>query len=89
MEKQIEYAAKLNDQIAEMFNNEDCDNYIDKTEFQDEKNLKDFVHAFANFTCCNLFNKLTGNDKNLLEFNQIANQLVFEFATREKEEKPE
>lgn len=79
MKKELQYAAKLNDQIVSMFN-EDSENYIDINEFEDEGNATAFFHALANVMPTLLFNKVTNDDKNLLEFNQLANQLVFQFS---------
>lgn len=79
MEKEYQYAVKLNDQIVAMFN-EDSENYINIDELEDEENATAFLHALANVMPTRLFNKLTNNDKNLLEFNHIANQLVFQFS---------
>ena len=86
MEKEVEYAVKLNDQIAEIFR-EDSENYINMEEFEDGENATAFIHALANIMPARLYNKLTNSDKNLLEFNHIANQLVFQF-TKMKIEKP-
>jgi len=79
MEKEFEYAVKLNDQIAAMFN-EESENYIDINELENEENAVAFFHALANIMPTRFFNKLTNDDKNLLQFNHVANQLVFQFA---------
>ena len=75
--KQDQYALKLLSQIGEVFQ-EDCDNYISVEEMQDEDNATDFIHALANIIPTHFFNKLTGNESNMLEFNHMANALVFQ-----------
>jgi len=80
MTKQMDFAVKILSQINEMFNDEDCENYIEKEELIEF--ATEFMHAFAN-TAPNLFyNKLTGEERNVLEFNHTANQLCFQFATK-------
>lgn len=79
MEQEYQYAAKLYDHIISIFN-EDSENYINLDELEDEENATAFIHALANVMPTRFFNKLTNNEKNLLEFNHIANQLVFQFS---------
>ena len=80
--KSIEYAAKIQFQIMELFNpeTEGASTHIDMKEFNDEKNLKAFLHGLT-MASTNLFNKLVQEDKNFLEFNHVANLLCFEFMT--------
>lgn len=79
MEKEFEYAHKISAQIADMFNEDECSNSIDIEELANGNNLKCFIHALATIVPCLLFEKLTGQEKNSLEFNHLANMLVFEF----------
>lgn len=53
---------------------------ITPSELIHEENLKWFIHALANMVPTHIYNKLSGQEKNCLEFNYVANQLVFEFA---------
>lgn len=79
-EKWIKYAALIQCQIIAMFD-DDSDNHINKKEFNDGENLKQFFHALSSVVPASLFNTFTGDDKNFLEFNHVANQLCFEFMT--------
>lgn len=79
MEKQFEYAAALTEHLAEIFN-EDSLSYIDAAELNEGDNLTHFIHALANIVPCHFFNKVTGDEKNNLEFNHIANQIVFQYS---------
>ena len=80
-EKHLQYAAMLSGKIAEIFD-EDSEYHIDQKELQDSDNLTHFFHALANIMPNHLFNKITGDDKNNLEFNHIANQLVFQYSKK-------
>lgn len=80
-EKHLQYAAMLSGKIAELFDEDsESDFHIDKQELQEGENLTHFFHALANMMPTHIFNKITGDDKNYLEFNHIANQLVFQYS---------
>ena len=81
-EKHLQYAAMLSRKIAEIFD-EESEYHIDQEELQEGDNLTHFFHALANIMPTHLFNKITGNDKNNLEFNHIANQLVFQYSKKQ------
>lgn len=79
-EKYLQYAAMLTGKVSELFDEDvESDYHIDQNEFKDDSNLTDFIHALANVMPTHLFNKVTGGDKNQLEFNHIANQLCFQY----------
>ena len=81
-EKHLQYAAMLSGKIAEIFD-EESEYHIDQEELQEGDNLTHFFHALANIMPNYLFNKITGDDKNNLEFNHIANQLVFQYSKKQ------
>lgn len=82
-EKHLQYAAMLSGKIAELFDEDsESDFHIDQQELQEGDNLTHFFHALANIMPTHLFNKITGDDKNDLEFNHIANQLVFQYSKK-------
>lgn len=81
-EKHLQYAAMLSGKIAEIFD-EESGYYIDQEELQEGDNLTHFFHALTNVMPTHLFNKITGDDKNHLEFNHIANQLVFQYSKKQ------
>lgn len=86
MEKSIQYAALISSQLAEMFQ-EDSPNHIDLKELlKDGENIKAFLHALSNIVPCVIYNNWCKENKNNLEWNHIANQLVFENAKFDKEE---
>lgn len=70
-----EYGAKIFSHITEIFN-EECEHYIDK----EECDLTLFFHALSTTVPNILFNRLTNDDKNNLEFNHLMNQLCFQFS---------
>lgn len=81
MEKQFEYAIKIQQKIGELFDKDSDGTTID--DLQEDVNLTHFFHALANLVPTNMFNKITGEEKNHLEFNHIANQLVFQYSKKE------
>ena len=83
-EKWMTYAVLIQEQICEMFQS-GSNNHIDSSELQDENNLKDFLHALMNVVPCSVYGKLTGDEKNFLETNHIANQLCFEYMSKKDE----
>lgn len=83
MTKEIEYAVKLNEQIAAMFD-EDCENYINPSDFDEENNATAFFHALANVMPTRFYNKMTNSDEDVLAFNHIANRLCFQFSNVSK-----
>lgn len=74
MDKKTEYCALILTKIGEMF--EDDENLL--ADISEGNNCTDFFHAFANMATTNLYNDLTSSDLNMLQFNHIANQLVFQ-----------
>ena len=81
-EKWMQYAVLIRCQISEMFKDE-CENHISLEELQEEDNIKHFIHALATVVPTMVYNKFTETESNTLEFNHIANHLVFEFTTKE------
>ena len=79
MEKHIDYAVKLGMAVATVFD-EKSDYHIKQSDFENDDNLKAFLHALANIVPNQMYETLTGEDKNNLEFNHIANHLVFEYS---------
>lgn len=78
--KETEYAIKLQEQIIQVFDS-DSENFIDPNELiNSDENTTAFIHALANMVPTRIFNKLTNDNKNTLEFNHIANHLVFQFS---------
>lgn len=83
-EKWMTYAALIQSQLVAMFK-DDCENHISLDELSEEENAKHFIHAMATVAPALIFNKLTDDDKDLLQFNHAANTLCFEFLTSEKQ----
>ena len=77
-ERQVQYLAKILAAIQEGCFDKEAPNKIDLKDFNDEEKLTDFIHALANCVPNQIFGKLTGSEVNNLEFNHIANQLVFQ-----------
>jgi hypothetical protein len=80
MEQTSRYALILIGKIQELFDeNSESDFHIDQEELQEGENLTHFFHALANMMPNHIYNNVTGDYKNNLEFNHIANQLVFQY----------
>ena len=82
-EKYLEYAALITSSIGNMFE-EGSDYYIDNKEFAEGDNLTHFLHALANVVPTHIFNDITGDNKNQLEFNHTANHLCFQYGKIEE-----
>jgi hypothetical protein len=84
--KAEQYTARIVDQLTEMFKDESCSNHIPLSELSEGDNLKCFIHAMSCASAM-MFCKLTGEEKNWLEFNHVANSLCFEFMVKNDNEK--
>jgi hypothetical protein len=80
MKNHDQYAVKILGALNEVFN-EDSEYFIGIEELKDQDNLPEFFHALANTVPNMVYEKITGDDKNNLEFNHLANQLCFQFCT--------
>lgn len=83
-EKKLQYSVMIQTQLAEMLQDENCDNYIE--DWQD--NLTEFFTA-AIIAISNLQNRITGNKKNYLEFSYLVNQLIVQHIIEQREDKTE
>jgi len=79
----MHYTALLASAILDAIQNEDSEFYMDIKELKNDDNMTEFSHALLNLAPMMVFQKLTGNDGNILELNHIANQLVFQFSKEE------
>lgn len=84
MNKAEQYAAKITAHLAEMFEG-DCEHKIDLSELGEGNNATDFTHALANIAPNLFINRLTGQRKNLLQFNHMANHLCFQYLKSDTE----
>jgi len=78
-EKRLQASYKILEALNELINEDDS---INKMINED---LTSFIHVVANHVPTMVFEKLTGQDKNLLEFNYIANQLCFQYMKKSEE----
>jgi hypothetical protein len=76
-----EYAVKIAAQLQEIFN-EGSENYIDLQKLMTDNTATDFMHALANIVPAMVYNKLTGEELNSLDFNHIANKLCFQYSKK-------
>ena len=79
--KEFQYATLLIGAIGEMFQG-DSDFSIDEEDLMEDDNLTHFFQALANVAPTHLYNKLTGENVNQLEFNHVANRLCFQYARK-------
>lgn len=75
-EKWMQYAAQINDKMVELLQDE-ID--IESKDFD----ATQFFHALATACPTMLYNKLTNNSVEMLEFNHIANRMCFQFQTKQ------
>ncbi len=74
----MEYAVKLQDAIATML--EDDESMTQ--ELAEGENATAFFHALSTIMPCNMYNKMTGNDEDVLGYNHITNRLCFQFSKK-------
>lgn len=79
----ISFASRLTLAIEDLLSNEDSEFHINVSELEEGQNLTDFIHALGNLVPATIYTKLTNDDKNLLEFNHLANKLCFQYGKRE------
>lgn len=81
-EKKLQYSVMIQTQLAEMLQDENCNNYIE--DWQD--NLTEFFTATI-IAISNLHNRITGDKKNYLEFSYLVNQLIVQHIIEQREDK--
>jgi|GEM_PF-6785374 len=75
--KQEQYFIKLLSAVNEVFD-EDSEHYIGLEDLKEGENLTDFFHVLGNMMPNYIYNKLTGENENILSFNHIANTLIIQ-----------
>ena len=81
-EKCTEYAIKITNALAEIFN-EESENFINPKELSKGSNLTHLIYVLANVVPTEIYNKLSKDDKDLLDFNYLANRLIFQYSHSE------
>ena len=84
MDKHKQYTGKILAQLEQLFD-EKCDNHISVEELAEGDNANAFIHALATLAPGFIYSKLTAQNVDALEFNHIANNLVFQYTILEKE----
>lgn len=79
---------KLVSAVLKVFD-EDGDFFIDKNDFDDDDNGTLFMHALSNLVPHFLYEQLTGDKVDALEFNHIANKLCFKYGQKVIDERTE
>ena len=82
MNKKEQYTLHIFSHLQQLFQ-EDCENYIEIIPEDDDLTL--FFHCLTAAGCM-LFNRITGNDFNMLKFNQLQNSLCFQYANEKEVE---
>ena len=84
MKKEDEYAVKIMAKIQELFEEDSEGETIDKEELMKGDNMTHFIHAMSNIAPLMVYSRFTGDKSvNILSFNHIANQLIFQYAKKE------
>ncbi len=76
--KQMQITAKILEVINELINEDDT------VKKMIDEDLTDFIHVITNHVPTMIFNRMTGDDKNLLQVNHIANQLCFQYMKKDE-----
>lgn len=80
--KKILYAATIQSHLADMLQDEECIYYLDDW----QEHVTEFMTAI-NMAACNMYNKITGDNKTFLEFSYIVNQLIVQHIIEQREDK--
>lgn len=83
MRKETEYAMLIIDTIANELADEESSLHRIGTEVGD--NANEFFYALSTLAPLHVYNKLTGEDLDPLEFNHVMNRLIFQFAGKEED----
>ena len=78
--KYIQFASQITAVLADAMENEDNPNYMEIK----EKDLTEFIHALSTVAPNMIFNNITGQNLNNLEFNHVANKLCFQFMKKDQ-----
>lgn len=76
-EIQIQFQVKILSALESVFD-EESDYYIDVDKVSKDGNLNDLFHVLGTRVPQYLFNKITGQSPDPLEFNHICNKLIFQ-----------
>lgn len=80
MKKSEEYALKMLNCLNKLFD-EDSENHIEN--LIDDDNATEFIHALANLMPTLIYKRLTGENITTIDFNHIANRLIFQNAVKD------
>ena len=78
--KMAEYAMLINEAVAEMIEEKSL-----SEELGDSENLTTFIHALATVAPTHFYNSVTGDEKQHLQFNHMANQLCFQYMKKQND----
>ncbi|MEL3904433.1 MAG: hypothetical protein P1P63_04910 [Treponemataceae bacterium] len=78
-ERYPEFAAVMIDRLATIFDKDSEDFSYDLEQLSNDGELTEFFFALACVVPAILFNNITEQDKDYLQFNHLANQLCFQF----------
>ncbi len=74
-----EFTQKITVQVTELFN-EDCENHISNEDI--EKYATEFIYALGGLMPSIIYQKLSGEQTNVLSTNHMINQLCFQFTDK-------
>jgi len=76
MKAQEQFTIKILSAISQIISDEENENYIDPEYL--EENATDFFHALFNLAPTAIYREMTSEDKNILQCNYLANQLIYQ-----------
>jgi len=77
--KEHQYASLISAKILELFDSEK-EGAIPDEDFNDNQNVTHFMHALANLVPTYMYFQITGDHKTGIDFNHLANKLVFQYS---------
>lgn len=81
-QKVLQYQMKIMEGLQHVLEEDDGDLF---EEIQQDDNLTLFIHALGNYVPAVFYNKMTGENLTILQFNHVANQLCFQFMIKKED----
>jgi hypothetical protein len=86
MKQEEQYAILIANQITQMFD-EESDNYIDQLDLEEGDNATHFTYALCVLAPTLIVKKFSDQIKDVLDLNQMANRLIFQYERKNNQEK--
>ena len=84
-DRSVEYAKKIVAHLGEIFKS-DNEHFINEDEFVNDRTFTEFIYALSVIMPTHVYNRMTQQKADYLDFNHVANKLCFQFGIIDIEE---